>query len=374
MKMKTALVHDWMTSIAGAENVLASMYEVFPSPIYTLVCNQEKLKNSFFEGKDIRTSFIQNLPFSKKAYRNYLPLFPMAIEQLDLSSYDVILSSSHAVAKGVLTRSDQLHICYCHTPMRYAWDLYHDYLERENLQKGLKGKLAKMFLHYLRLWDLSSSNQVDFFVANSKYVAKRILKNYRREAAVIYPPINTEFFTLHSQKEEFYVTASRMVSYKRIDLIVEAFSKMPEKRLLVIGTGPEEKRIKSLATKNIEFLGHVDNEMMKSYLQRAKAFVFAACEDFGSLPLEAQACGTPVIAFGKGGALETVKEGKTGLFFFDQTKESIIKAVEDFEKMAQKVDPLEVRKWAESFSKKKFQENFQEYVEVAYKNFSNANF
>jgi len=361
--LKVTIVHDWLTTLAGAEKVLEVIYELFPSPIYTLVKDNNALKGSIFEKAQIHTSFIQKLPLAKKKYRNYLPFFPLAIEQFDLSKYDIIISSSHAVAKGILTNSTQLHICYCHTPIRYVWDLYHQYLNESNLNKGLKGLIARLILHYIRLWDYSTVNRVDYFIANSKYVARRIKKIYGRDAKVIYPPVDVNKFQVHTNKEDFYLTASRMVPYKKIDLIVEAFSQMPDKCLVVIGDGPDFENVKSKAGKNVELLGYQPFDVLKDYMQRAKAFIFAAEEDFGITPVEAQASGTPVIAFGRGGALETVIEGETGFFFKNQNVDSLIEAVNFYEKLEDKFDCITIRKNAERFSKERFKNEFKEFVD-----------
>jgi len=369
--MKIALVHDWLTTLAGAEKVLEAIYELYPYPIYTLVKDERKLKDSIFEKADIRTSFIQKLPKAKTKYRNYLPFFPLAIEQFNLSDYDIIISSSHAVAKGVLTNSNQLHICYCHTPIRYAWDLYHRYLDEAGLSKGIKGFIAKLILHYIRIWDYTTVNRVNYFIANSKYIAKRIKKIYGRESIVIYPPVNIDKFEVYTQKEDFYLTVSRMVPYKKIDLIVEAFSTMADKKLVVIGDGPEFEKIKKKAGKNIELLGYQPFEVLKDYMQRAKAFIFAAEEDFGIVPVEAQACGTPVIAYGKGGVTETVVDKKTGIFFKEQTIESLIETVRNFEQIEDKFDPLEIRKHTEKFSKERFKREFKEFVDKKIEEFFN---
>ncbi len=361
--MKTVLIHDWLVTLGGAEKVLESIYEIYPSPIFTLVKNDRNLIGTIFEKANIKTSFIQRLPKAKTFYRNYLLFFPLAIEQFDLSEYDIIISSSHAVAKGVLTNSNQLHICYCHTPIRYAWDLYHKYLNETGFSKGLKGFLTKFILHYIRIWDLTTVNRVDYFIANSKYVAKRIAKIYRRQATVIYPPVDIDKFEVFTKKENFFVTASRIVPYKKIDLIVEAFSQMPDKKLIVIGDGPDLKKIKRKAGKNIEFLGYQPFNNLKYYLQRAKAFIFAAEEDFGILPVEAQACGTPVIAYGRGGVTETVIENKTGLFFKEQSVENLINTIKHFEKVEDQFDPLEIRKNAERFNKERFKKEFKSFVD-----------
>lgn len=366
--MKVALVHDWLVSVGGGEKFLQNLYELFPSPIYTLVQNQKNLKNTFFGDKEIFSSFIQKFPFAKTHHRWFLPFFPLAIEQFDLSKYDVILSSSHAVAKGVLTHAEQLHICYCHTPMRYAWDLYHQYLTETNLHKSfVLGKMARLFLHYLRMWDVQSASRVDYYVANSKFVAKRILKIYGKKAEVIYSGIDTDYFSFCPKKEDFYLTASRMVPYKKMDVIVDAFSRMPDKKLVVIGEGPEFSKIKAKAKKNVFLLGHQTDDQLKGYLQKAKGFVFAAIEDFGLLPVEAQSVGTPVIALGKGGVLETVVEGQTGLFFPEQTAESIMEAIQKFEK--KEWDYQLARQQGERFGKETFQKNFKNFVEKSYEKF-----
>jgi len=361
--MKIALVHDWLTNWGGAEGVIKSIYEIYRAPIYTLVKDDRSLANKILEETNICTSFIQKLPKAKTKYRDYLIFYPLAIEQFDLSQYDVIISSSHAVAKGVLTNSSQLHICYCHTPIRYAWDLYHSYLKESGLSKGIRGTIAKIILHYIRVWDVTTSNRVDYFIANSKYVAKRIKKIYGRDSVVIYPPVNIDKFEVYTEKEDFYLTASRMVPYKKIDLIVETFSRLPDKRLIVIGDGPDFEKIKRKAGKNVELLGYQPFEVLKNCMQRAKAFIFSAEEDFGIVPVEAQACGTPVIAYGKGGATETVIEGETGLFFKEQSVESLIEAVRKFETMEDKFDSGIIRENAEKFSKERFKREFKEFVD-----------
>lgn len=358
--MKTALVHDWLVGIGGGEKVLQSIHELFPSPIYCLLQDEKQLQKTYFEKREIHTSFIQKLPFAKAKYRFYLPFFPMAIEQFDLSNFDCVISSSHAVAKGVLTHGEQLHICYCHTPMRYAWDLYHQYLQEARLSLGTKAA-ARLFLHYLRMWDAHSSSRVDAYVANSKFVAGRIRKIYGKQADVIYPPVDVKSFTLATQKEDFYLTASRMVPYKKMDLIVAAFSQMPSRKLVVIGDGPDRAKVRAKSAKNIEILGYQSDSVLKEYLQRAKAFVFAAVEDFGILPVEAQACGTPVIAFGRGAVKETIIEGETGLFYSQQEIGSLMESVELFEKKS--FDPMRIRRHAEKFSTERFKKEFQAFVD-----------
>lgn len=368
--MHSAIVHDWLvSSVGGGEKVLEAIHRLFPSPIHTLVHNKQKLKGSYFDSLDLKSSFIQKLPKAEQSYRNYLPLFPMAIEQFDLSEYDLVLSSSHCVAKGVLVHPQQLHICYCHTPVRYAWDLMHQYLKEAGLETGIKGAFVKWILHYIRGWDVHSSNRVDHFIANSKYVAGRIKRFYNRESKVIYPPINLSLFEMKESKEKFYLTASRLIPYKKIDLIVETFSKMPDQKLIVIGDGPEKKKIKEKAGANIEFLGYQSDQVLKEYLQKAKGFIFAALEDFGILPVEAMACGTPVIAFGQGGVRETVVNKKTGLFFAEQSSDAIRQAIETFETM--EFDPQECRKQAQKFSHEHFSKQFRSYVLEKYSEFKN---
>ncbi|MBI2743047.1 MAG: glycosyltransferase [Chlamydiales bacterium] len=357
--MKSALVHDWLVGIGGGEKCLEAIYELFPSPIATLVRDDKKIQGMAFAAAECQTSFIQKMPRARTAYRNYLPLFPLAIEQLDLTEYDLVISLSHAVAKGALTHAEQLHLCYCFTPMRYAWDLTHQYLAELGAFRKICARLA---LHYLRSWDIASSSRVDHFAAISHVIARRIQKIYGREATVIYPPVATHKFAIAQSKEEYYLTASRLVPYKKIDLIVEAFAQMPDKRLVVIGDGPEMQKIKSRAAKNIEILGYQSDAVLNEHLAKAKAFVFAAEEDFGIIVVEAQAAGTPVIAFGKGGSLETVVEDKTGLFFPDQTVESLIVAVEDFEKRQGEFDPQGIKAHAEFFNEERFKRQFHAFV------------
>jgi len=352
--MKTCLVHDWLLTFSGAEKVLEQIYGLYPSQIYTLFCDP---LFSHFRKKEVVTSFLQKCPKIFSNHTLYSPLFPLAIEQFDLTSYDLIISSSHCVAKGVIVSPEQTHICYCHSPMRYIWDLYPTYIE-DNW--GIKKLLIRYFFHKWRLWDVTSSNRVDHFVANSNFVAKRIEKAYRRKAEVIYPPVDTSSFVYYENKEDYYVTASRLVPYKGIGQIVTAFSKMKDKKLVVIGDGPEMSHIKNSAGKNVEILGAVGTEKLIEMLQRAKAFIFNAIEDFGILPVEAQSTGTPIIALNKGGAKETVVEGKTGLFFQESDPQSIVEAVTRFEKMA--FDHQIVSEHAKTFSKENFQKSFSGFV------------
>ena len=352
--MKSILVHDWLTSaVGGEENVLEAIHRLLPSPIFTLVCNREKLKGTYFQDLDIQTSFIQKLPFAKTQYRNYLPFCPRAIESLDVKGFDLIISSSQGIAKGVITHPNQLHICYCHTPMREE-----------------TGLIARNIRHSLQNWDNLSSKRVDHFIANSQYVAGRIERFYKKAAEVIYPPVNVGHYQMKEKKGDYYVSASRLVQNKRVDLIVEAFSHMPDKKLVVIGEGPERKKLQANARGNIEFLGYQTDDLLRDYLQNAKAFVFAAIEDFGIAPVEAMASGTPVIAFGEGGILETVVPGETGLFFKEQTAMSLICAVKEFEKGSE-FDPKKCRTRAELFSPEKFRRQFQAFVLDKYIDFKN---
>jgi glycosyltransferase involved in cell wall biosynthesis len=365
---RVAIVHEWLVTLGGSERVLRELISLYPDcDLFTVVDFLNDAERAEILGKHARTTFIQKLPFARKKYRTYLPLMPFAIEQLDLSEYDLIISSSHAVAKGVITGPDQLHICYCHSPIRYAWDLQHQYLHQSGLTRGLKSLSARLILHYIRIWDTRTAIGVDKFVANSAFIARRIQKLYRRDALVIHPPVDIGMFTARLDKEDFYLTASRLVPYKRVDLIVEAFASMPQRRLIVIGDGPEMERVRKLAGPNVTLLGFQSNDVLRDHLQRARAFVFGAEEDFGILPVEAQACGTPVIAFGKGGALETVigldnAQGKapTGLFFDEQTVPAVIDAVERFEMCH--INPADCRAWAENFSIEVFRKAFNAVV------------
>jgi glycosyltransferase involved in cell wall biosynthesis len=364
--MKICLVHDWLTSYGGAELVLKTMLEIWPdAPIYTLVYNPEGSCKEIIQSTQVHGSFINKFKRAKRNHRTFLPLMPLAIEQFDLSGYDVVISSSHAVAKGVITGPDQLHISYVHTPIRYAWDLQHQYLTDAGLTRGLKGFMARALLHYIRLWDIRTVPGVDFYLANSHFVAQRIWKYYKREATVIHPPVEISRFTPKAEKENFYLTVSRLVPYKKIDLIVNAFRQMPDKQLVVIGDGPEMKKLSAIATPNIKLMGFLDNESTASYMQNAKAFIFAAEEDFGIVPVEAQACGTPVIAYGKGGVLETVIEGETGFYFDEQTPKSLIAAIQQFE-AAPPLNSQTIRRNAERFDKERFKTILKTYVDSHY--------
>lgn len=370
--MKTAIIHEWLVNYGGSERCVESFVNIWTDvPVFALVdfLNDSERK-IILNDKHTVTSFIQNLPFAKKKHRNYLPLFPLAVEQFDLNDYELIISSSHAVAKGVLTNSNQLHICYCHTPIRYAWDLTHQYLNEAGLSHGLKSMVVKSILHYIRNWDITSSLRPDYFIANSKYIARRINKLYRRDAEVIYPPVDTDLFPVEDFKDEYYLTAARFVPYKRVDLIAEAFSQMPDKKLIIIGEGSEQQKIKSKSGKNVELVGYQKTEDLKKYLQKAKAFVFAAEEDFGISVIEAMSCGTPVIAFSKGGTGETVIDGQTGILFDEQNAASIISAVKRFVSEIDSFDPAKLNQYAKQFDRKIFEQNILNFVEEKYRLFN----
>lgn len=372
--MKVAIVHDWLVTYAGAERVLEQMLRSLPNAdIFTLIDALPPSERGFLGGRSVHTSFLQNLPGARKHHRNFLPLMPLAVEQLDVSGYDVVISSSHAVAKGVLTGPDQLHLCMCYSPIRYAWDLQHQYLQESGMTHGLKSWVARWVLHKLRIWDTRTANGVDQFIAISGFIARRIDKAYRRSSEVIYPPVDVDAFAFTSAKEDFYLTVSRLVPYKRVPMIIEAFNRMPDRKLVVIGEGPDEKRCRALAGPNVLVMGYQKHDVLRSHMKRARAFVFAAEEDFGIAPIEAQACGTPVIAFGKGGALETIRgldhEEPTGVFFGEQTADSVYEAVNTFETLPQSIDPMACRKNAERFSSTHFDSHFTEFVRASWQTF-----
>lgn len=368
-ELKVAVVHEWFAKYAGSERVVEQLLRIFPqADLFAVVDFMDEDERAFLRGRPVTTSFIQRLPLARRGFRKYLPLMPMAVEQFDVSAYDLVISSNHAVAKGVITGPDQFHVSYVHTPIRYAWDLQHQYLKESGLTHGMKSRLARLVLHYLRLWDTRTAHGVDTFIANSNYVAKRIRKTYGRPATVIYPPVDIDRFSLQEQKEEFYLTASRMVPYKRMPLIVDAFAAMPDRNLVVIGDGPDMARVRKAAegSRNIQILGYQPHDVMSDLMGRARAFVFAAEEDFGIAPVEAQACGTPVIAYGAGGALETVVASsdlneRTGVLFRQQTAESVRHAVEQFEAAGEFL-PTVCRANAERFASEHFRRKVRETI------------
>ncbi|MBE9048854.1 glycosyltransferase [Nostocales cyanobacterium LEGE 11386] len=370
MPLKYALVHEWLTPKAtgGSELVVQEILNHIDANLYALIDFESTNYESYLYQRQIGTTFLQHLPYARNGVQKYLPLLPLAIEQLDLRHYDVILSSSHAVAKGVLTTPDQLHICYCHSPMRYAWDLTFDYLRQSKLGNGLAGWVTRYLLHSLRQWDVLSANRVDYFIANSHHTARRIWRCYRREAKVIYPPVNIDNLPFLPQKEDFYLIVSRLVSYKQVSLIVRAFNQL-QRPLVIIGTGSEMKKIREIANSNIQILGWQPDDVVKKYMARAKAFVYAACEDFGIALVEAQACGTPVIAYGAGGALETVRDLRscmdtaTGIFFRTQTEAALMEAVEKFEMYQNSFNLEYVRSHAAQFSPQVFAKRYLKFLD-----------
>ncbi len=368
--MKVAVVHDWLTLKGGAETCLEEFLLLFPqADLFCVVDFLPEQERGFLAGHRITTSFVQKLPGAAKRYRSYLPLMPMAIEQLDVTGYDLVISSSASVAKGVVTGPDQVHIAYTYSPIRYAWDLQHQYLNESGLTRGIKSAVARLILHYMRLWDSRTAHGVDHFVAISDFIARRIRKAYGREARVIYPPVNLDRFVPGDTRDDFYVTMSRMVPYKRIPLIVEAFRHMPNRRLVVIGDGPEMPAVRKAAGPNVTIMGKQSDAVVADHLQRAKGFLFAAEEDFGIAPLEAQACGTPVIAYGKGGALETIRghdgDGQTGVFFLEQTPEAIVAAVEHLDRRLPHITPAACRENVQRFSIARFRHEFAALVDAA---------
>jgi UDP-N-acetylmuramyl pentapeptide phosphotransferase/UDP-N-acetylglucosamine-1-phosphate transferase/glycosyltransferase involved in cell wall biosynthesis len=367
---RVAVVHDFLYVYAGAERVLEQILNIYPdADLFALFDFLPADQRKFIHDKPVTTSFLQNMPFARRMHRAYLPLMPLAIEQLDVSGYDIVISSSYVAAKGILSRPAQLHVCYCHTPARFAWDLQNQYLKRRGIISAIRSAGARVLLHYIRQWDVLSANRVDLFVSNSNFVAGRIRRTYRREARTIYPPVDTEKFVLHEHKADYYLTASRLVPYKRIDLIVEAFASMPDKKLVVVGDGPELARLRASAPSNVRLVGHQSQHRLVEYLQHARAFVFAAEEDFGIAPVEAQACGTPVIAFSAGGVSESVIAGRTGIFFNEQAVESIVGAVNAFEASGP-WDAAIIRENAERFSLERFREEFRQAVEKAWHAFA----
>jgi glycosyltransferase involved in cell wall biosynthesis len=370
MQNRIAIAHEWFVSYAGSERVVEQMLAVYPqADLFSLVDFLDPDQRSFIQDKSIETSFIQNLPFAHRAFRQYLPLMPLAVEQFDLTAYDLVISSNHAVTKGVITGPNQLHICMCYSPMRYAWDLQHQYLRESGAGRGLKGGAVRWMLHQLRQWDYRTANGVDHFIAISEFIARRIWKVYRRRATVIYPPVDVEAFAVVPEKQDFYLAASRLVPYKRIDLIISTFADLPDKQLVVIGDGPEMAKIQQIAAPNVTLLGYQPFSVLREHLQNARAFIFAAEEDFGILPVEAQAAGTPVIAYGRGGALETVLDNQTGLFFSQQTPSDLADAIEKFEQISSAFDPWLIRQNAERFGVERFRQEFRDFVEDAWVRF-----
>ncbi len=366
---KVAVVHDWFNCIAGSEKVVKEIMHCFPdADVFSLVdhlTNEER--ESLGISKPIKTSFINRLPFQKR-FRNYLPLMPIAIEQFDLRPYEIVISSSHAFGKGALTSAEQLHLTYVHTPIRYAWDMYQEYLEQEKLGWGIKSSIIRSSLNYIRMWDRSTADRPDVYMGNSGYVANRIKKTYNRDAHVVYPPCDVHKMTVKHDKEDFFLAAGRLVPYKRFDMVVDAMKQLPDQKLVLIGDGPEMKKIKSKAGDNVEILGYQSDEVMHDYMRRARAFVFAAVEDFGIMPVEAQACGTPVVGINRGGVAETVVDRKTGILFEEQTVESVARAMQTVADLPKEFfDADEIRKHAELFSREVFRESLMQVVESSHR-------
>lgn len=428
--MKVAVIHDWLTQVAGAERVLEEILHIWPeAELFAVIDCVPAGQRGFLRDRPVHTSFVQKLPGVGRFYRHYFPLMPLAVEQFDLSGFDLVISSSHAVAKGVLTGPDQLHLSYVHSPMRYAWDLQHQYLRESRMERGVLSWLARWQLHRLRIWDQRTANGVDHMIANSAFIARRIHKIYRREATVIHPPVDVDLFTLGAPDErtgDFYLTASRVVPHKRMDLIVQAFAQLPERRLVVIGEGPALKHIRRKAPANVQFLGYQPADILRNHMRRARAFIFAAEEDFGIIPVEAQACGTPVIAFGKGGVRETVigleradaavawgippdaqddaelarqqgvragdsgargtvralrggyrpvageSRAPTGVFFPEQRVPSLLEAIAWFEANEARFDPAAIRRHAEHFAAERFRSELRSFVERAWREWRGA--
>jgi len=329
---KVALVHDWLTGQRGGEKVLEVFTEIFPeAPIYTLFhFLGSQIEN--IEKRTIHTSFLQKMPFLRKRYRWYLQFYPLAVELFDLQDYDLVISSSHCVAKGAIPRADALHISYIHSPVRYAWNQYFAYFSADQLG-FFSRRLIPPLIHRLRLWDVASTSRVDYFLANSKTVARRIYRYYRRTADVLHPPVDTEFFLPDSQQGDYYLLVSALVPYKRIDLAIETFNRNGLK-MKIVGQGPDYKKLKKAANRNIEFLGYLSSQELRQAYQGAKALLIPGEEDFGINSLEAQACGIPVIAYGRGGATETVIPQESGLFFLELTPRSLQTALDKFQGIA----------------------------------------
>nr|WP_232291112.1 glycosyltransferase family 4 protein [Burkholderia ubonensis] len=363
-------MHDWLTTYAGSERVLEQIIQIWPdADLFSIVDFFPDEHRAALGGKHAKTSFIQHLPRARTAFRTYLPLMPLAVEQFDLSAYDLVISSSHAVAKGVITGPDQVHVSYVHSPIRYAWDLQHQYLIQAGVTKGPKSWLARSVLHYMRIWDHRTAHGVDAFIANSDFIGRRIRKIYGVGSTVVYPPVDVDRFDIGTHREDFYLIASRMVPYKRIPLIVEAFASLPNRRLIVVGDGPDFKRVKALAGSNVTLLGYQPTHVLIDLMRRARAFVFAAEEDFGITIVEAQACGAPVIAYGRGGALETVIESHdpnygTGLFFMRQSVPAIVDAIMRFE-AREPMRPEVCRGNAVRFTAERFRAEFLRVVDDA---------
>lgn len=356
--MRVAIIHYWFVGMRGGERVIEALCELFPqADLFCHVYEPSEISEEL-KAHRIKTTFIQKLPFAKRYYQSYLPLMPLALDQLDLRSYDLVISSESGPSKGVVVSPDTQHICYCHSPMRYVWDLYHDYRDEAS---WLKRWLMPPLVHYLRMWDRISADRVDKFVANSMFVAGRIKKYYRREATVIHPPVSVDDFMVGKGYEDFYLMVGQLTHYKRPDLAVDAFNRNG-KRLVVIGEGELLGVLRKQAKSNVHILGRQSFPVIRDHYFRCKALIFPGVEDFGIVPVEAMSAGKPVIAFNHGGATETVVEGLSGIFFNEQTSERLIEAVERFESEMNRFDPLRIRAHAECFSKERFKNEMRELV------------
>jgi glycosyltransferase involved in cell wall biosynthesis len=368
---RVAIVHDWLETFAGSESVLEQLLLCFPdADVFAIVDFLKPEDRRFLEGRKVKTSFIQRLPGAKRMFRAYLGLMPLAIEQFDMSGYDLIVSSSHAVAKGVVTGPDQVHISYVHSPMRYIWDLQHQYLKQSGLNWGLKALYIRWLFGRLRQWDASSAQHVDYFIANSSYIGRRLKKAYGRDATVIHPPVDLDRFDVGTKKDDFFLFVSRFVPYKRADLIIESFRTQPDRRLIVVGDGPEATRVRAAArgAKNIEFRGKVEKTELIDLMQRARAALFAAEEDFGITMVEVQACGTPVIAFGRGGVTDIIDADRglpTGVLFDRQDVESVLDALSRFDSIRHRITPESCRANALRFARSRFRAEIRNFVELA---------
>jgi glycosyltransferase involved in cell wall biosynthesis len=367
---RIAVVHDWLLDYSGAERVLAEIIACFPrADLFALFDCMSEAERTMLGGRHAQTTFLQRMPGIASHHQQYLPLMPFAIEQLDLTGYDLILSSSHAVAKGVIVSPDALDICYIHSPMRYAFDMKFTYLREGRMERGVRGAALRWLLHRLRLWDQASSAGVDHYVAASRFAARRVLKAYRREAQVIYPPVDVELFQPAAEREDYYVTVARFMPFKRVELMVGAFAQLPGRRLVVIGDGPEFNRVKALAGHNVELTGRLAPAAVHERVRRARAFLFASIDDFGIAPVEALAAGTPVIALRRGGVAESVtgleSDSPTGVFFEEATEPAIVAAIRTFEANAGRFSAEACRARAQRFSAQRFREEFSRFVSQA---------
>lgn len=370
--LRIAIVHEWLEKWAGSEAVIEQLIKCYPNAkIFSTVNFLSEKDKQRLGGRSVQTSFIQKLPFSRRFFRNYLGLMPLAVEQFDLSGFDIVISSHHAVAKGVITGPDQLHVSYVHSPMRYAWDFQATYLRQSGLSRGLKGAYIRWLFHRLRNWDVRAATGVDTFIANSNYIARRIRKTWRREAFVLPPPVDLERFAPATDRKDYYIVVSRLVPYKRVDLVVEAFRQMPDRKLIVVGSGPDEGLVQKAAAgaANISLRGHVSDADLQMLLSEARAFVYAGEEDFGISLVEAQASGVPVLAYGRGGACDIVRPGETGLLFDAQTTESIVAVVNEFERQSSHMTSEKCHENAMEFSNDNFRARFVALVEDQWQQF-----